>query len=165
MPEAVDRLKLVADEEEVLGGEQVDQLALEPVRVLELVHEHRAEAPALAVADRRVIAKEVPRVQLEILEVERGLAVLGGCVGVGEAPQQLLEERSVSCRELVERRLLDSVARLLVAREPVTWPAPGRQVGEVDQPLGRGRALQEVERTRRALTSRLGLLHPGGRPR
>ena len=161
VPEAVDRLELVADEEEVLGGEQVDQLALEPVRVLELVDEHRAEAPALAVADRRVIPQEVPRVQLEILEVERRLAVLGGCVGVGEAPQQLLEERPVSCRELVERRLLDRVARLLVAREPVTWPAPGRQVGEVDQPLGRGRALQQVERTRRALPGRLGLLHPG----
>ena len=161
VPEAVDGLKLVADEEEVLGGEQVDQLALEPVRVLELVHEHRAEAPALAVADRRVIPEEVPRVQLEILEVERRLRLLRGCVGVGEAPQQLLEEPAVSCRELVERSLLDCVARLLVAREPVTRPAARGQLGEVDQPLGRGRALQELDRARRALPSRLGLLHPG----
>ena len=161
VPEAVDGLKLVTDEEEVLGGEQVDELALEAVRVLELVHEHRAEVPALAVADRGVIPQEVPRVQLEILEIERGLTILGGCVGVGEAPQQLLEEPAVPCRELVERRLLDSVARLLVAREPVTRPAPGSQVGEVDQPLGRRRALEKVERPRRALPGRLGLLHPG----
>ena len=169
VPEAVDGLELVADEEEILGREQVDQLALEPVRVLELVDEHRAEAPALAVADRRVIPEEVPRAQLEIFEVERRLALLGGRVSVGEAPQELLEQRPVSDCELVERRLLDRVARLLVAREPVTWPAPGGQVGEIDEAVGRGRALQEVERTRRAPPRRLGLLHSGrvldGEPR
>ncbi len=141
--------------------EQIYQLALKAVRVLELVDEHRAEAPALALADRRVVPKEVPRVQLEILEVERRLALLRGRVGVGKASQQLLEEPSVSCGQLVERRLLDAVARLFVAREPVTRATPGGQVGEVDQPLGRGRALQEVERPRRALPRRLSLLHPG----
>ena len=46
MPEAVDRLELVADEEElgVRGAQQVDELALEAVRVLELVDHDRAEA-------------------------------------------------------------------------------------------------------------------------
>ena len=49
MPEAVDRLELVADEEalRVGAGEQVDELALEPVRVLELVHHEDAEAQLL----------------------------------------------------------------------------------------------------------------------
>ena len=53
--EAVDRLELVPDEEELVHAglsrldarEQVDELALEPVRVLELVHHERAEAPLL----------------------------------------------------------------------------------------------------------------------
>ena len=74
VPEAVDGLELVSHEEQVLGREQVDQLALEPVRVLELVHQHRAEAPALALADLGLVAQQVPRGQLEVLEVERGLA-------------------------------------------------------------------------------------------
>src|ERR1700757_5284270 len=61
--EAVDRLELVADEEELgLGGpEQVDDLRLEAVRVLELVDEDRAEAPLLALAELRLRAEEVAR--------------------------------------------------------------------------------------------------------
>ena len=161
VPEAIDRLELVADEEEILGREQVDQLALEAVRVLELVDEHRAEAPALLVADRGMVAKKVPRVQLEVLEVERRLGLFRGRVGVGEAPQELLEERAVAYGELVERRLLDCVARLLVAGEAVTRPAAGGEIGKVDQPVGRRRVLEELDRPRRVLSRRLGLLHPG----
>ena len=51
--EAVDGLELVADEEQLLARQRVDQLALEPVRVLELVDQHLPEPPALALADRR----------------------------------------------------------------------------------------------------------------
>ena len=43
--EAVDRLELVADEEQLLAGEQVDRIALEAVRVLELVDHDRAQPP------------------------------------------------------------------------------------------------------------------------
>ncbi len=53
--EAVDRLELVADEEHVLrrpAREQVDQLALQRVRVLELVDHDRAETQLLGLADR-----------------------------------------------------------------------------------------------------------------
>ena len=59
--EAVDRLELVADEEplRVGPGQQVDQLALEPVRVLELVDHDRAEAQPLALAQRLVVAQQV----------------------------------------------------------------------------------------------------------
>ena len=56
VPEAVDRLELVADEEEVVARDQVDQLALEAVRVLELVDADLAEAQLLALADRVVAA-------------------------------------------------------------------------------------------------------------
>ena len=80
--EAVDGLELVADEEELLPvralGEQVDDLALEPVRVLELVDHDRAEAPALALAHAGVVAEQVARGELEILEVERRLTLLRG---------------------------------------------------------------------------------------
>ena len=55
MAEAVDRLELVADEEQLLGRagtQQVDEIGLEAVRVLELVDHDRAEAELLDLADR-----------------------------------------------------------------------------------------------------------------
>ena len=60
VPEAVDRLELVADVEDVLrgaAGQEVDQLALERVRVLELVDHDRAEAQLLGLADPLVVAR------------------------------------------------------------------------------------------------------------
>ena len=86
VPEAVDRLELVADEEPLgaLTGEQVDQLALEPVRVLELVDHDRAEAQLLALAQVVVVAEQVAGAKLQILEVERRLAVLRRRVVVAE---------------------------------------------------------------------------------
>ena len=79
VPEAVDRLELVADEEDlgVLLGEQVDQLALQPVRVLELVDHDRAEPKLLACTNAAVVAEEVARSELEVFEIERRLAILG----------------------------------------------------------------------------------------
>ena len=175
VPEAVDRLELVADEEEVLGREQVDQLALEPVRVLELVHEHRAEAPALPLADRRVVAEQVAGGQLEVLEVERRLARLRRRVRVGEAPQQLLEQGAVARGELVEGGLLDRTPGLLVGREALRWPPRARELGEVEQPLGVRRSLEELERPRAARPRRAcvaarpcrrrGTARPRGAPR
>ena len=106
VPEAVDRLELVADEEELLlgaGAEEVDEVGLEAVRVLELVHHDRAEAELLGLPDRDVLAQELPRPQLQVLEVERRLAVLGLGVGGREAGQQLLQELAVTRGELLER--------------------------------------------------------------
>ena len=73
VPEAVDRLELVADEEElaVLARQQVDQFALEAVRVLELVDHDRAEPPAFALSDLVVLPEELAREDLQVLEVER----------------------------------------------------------------------------------------------
>ena len=89
--EAVDGLELVADEEELLVlralGEQVDDLALEPVRVLELVDHDRAEPPALPLPDPGVVPQEVAGSELEVLEVERRLAVLRRAVGAAERVQ------------------------------------------------------------------------------
>ena len=130
VPEAVDRLELVADEEDlgVLVREQVDELALQPVRVLELVDHDRAEAPALALADLGVVAQQLARQQLQVLEVERRLAVLGLAVGAVVGEQELLQLLAVAGGERLERGLLDRCARLVEL---------GRaQVGEVEQLLG-----------------------------
>ena len=119
VPEAVDRLELVADEEHLRragAARRVDQLALQAVRVLELVDHDRAEAQLLALAHVVVRAQQVARAQLEILEVEHRLAVLRGLVLLGEAVQQLLQELAVARRDLVERGLLDPAARLVVRR-------------------------------------------------
>ena len=94
--EAVDRLELVPDEEELVARDQVDHLALEAVRVLELVDADLPEAQLLALADRVVVAQQVARAELEILEVERRLAVLRRLVGALERLQQLLEQRAVA---------------------------------------------------------------------
>ena len=114
--EAVDRLELVADREHLRPrpGDQVDELALEPVRVLELVHHHGAEPELLALADGVVVAEEVAREELEVLEVEGRLAPLRLGVRVRERVEQLLEELAVCRRQLVQRRLLDGLAGALV---------------------------------------------------
>ena len=109
VPEAVDRLELVADEEHVsVRRDEVDQLALEAVRVLELVHHHRAETQLLAPADVLVRPQQVARAQLQVLEVEHRLAVLRGLVLRREAVEQILEEHAVARGDVVERRLLDA---------------------------------------------------------
>ena len=126
VPEAVDRLELVADEEPlgVGAGEEIHELALEPVGVLELVDHDRAEAQLLALPQRLVLPQQVARAELEILEVERRLAILGGRVRLGEAEQELLEQLAVAQRELVERCLLDR-ACALPRTSPHARPAPG----------------------------------------
>ena len=118
VPEAVDRLELVADEEHIARAQgsgapaqQVDDVALQPVRVLELVDHDRAEAQLLRLADLGVVAQQVARVELEVLEVERRLARLRGGVLGREEVEQLLQQLAVARGELVERRLLEPVAR------------------------------------------------------
>ena len=113
--------------------EQVDDLALEPVRVLELVDHDRAEAPALPLAHRGVVAEQVARGELEVLEVERRLAVLRRAVGGAEPVEELLEQVAVARGELVERRLLDAAAGLLVAGRPLAR-APSARRGRAAAP-------------------------------
>ena len=150
VPESIDRLELVADEEQLLAvgavGQQVDDLALEPVRVLELVDHDRAEAPALPLAHPGVVTQQVARRQLEVFEVECRLPVLAGTVGLAEALEQLLEQVAVACGELVQRRLLHAAPRLLVADRAL---AARLQLAEVEEPFGERPLGQELERARR----------------
>src|SRR5439155_5610206 len=146
MAEAVDGLELVADEEQLgrsrSGAEEIDELALEPVRVLELVDHDRAEAQPLAVADLGVVAKKVARRKLEVLEVERRLVLLRLSVGLGEAVEKLLQKVPVPGRQPVQRRLLDSLPRLLVDGPAI---AADPKLGEVEEPVGPRVALEHDE--------------------
>ena len=137
VPEPVDRLELVTDEEHLLRGpaaEQVDHLALERVRVLELVDHDPAEAQLLGLEDASVPDEQVAGEELEILEVERRLALLAGLVLGCEEVEQLLQERLVAGCDQLERRLLDVLASLLEGRGPRT---PGPERREVDQRVGK----------------------------
>ena len=136
VPEAVDGLELVPDEEQlgVLAREKVDQLALEAVRVLELVHHDRAEAPALALADLLVVAQELAREQLQVFEVEGGLAILGAAVGTIVGEQELLELLSVPRSQRLERCFLDRAARLFVGIGGLAGVAELAQVEQLLRP-------------------------------
>src|SRR4029453_17114813 len=91
-----------------------DQLALEPVRVLELVDADLPEAQLLARADRLVVAEQVASPQLEGVVIERGLAVLRSLVAALEPLQQLLEQLAVARGDGVQRSLLDRAPGLVV---------------------------------------------------
>ena len=96
--------------------DEVDQLALEPVRVLELVDHDHAEPQPRRLADVVVVAEEVAGCELEILEVDDRLASLRGRVLDAEALEQLLQQVAIVRRELLERRPLGCLARPLERR-------------------------------------------------
>src|SRR5439155_14982206 len=95
MAEAVDRLEFVPDEKELScrPAQQIHEVALQAIRVLELVDHDRAEPPLLALADQLVVAQQVARRELEILEVDRRLLSLRGRVCIRKAIEEILEQR------------------------------------------------------------------------
>ncbi|MDW8337807.1 MAG: hypothetical protein RMM28_01530, partial [Thermoleophilia bacterium] len=105
VPEAVDGLELVPDGED-LGdaglGDEVDELALETIRVLELVHHDEAEARPDGISDVLMGSEEVASVELQILEVEDRLGALRGRVLGGVAVEELLEEVPIARGERLE---------------------------------------------------------------
>src|SRR6185437_1543709 len=133
-------------EEDILRrpcGDQVDQLALECIRVLELVDNDRAEAELLDLAYACVVREQVAREQLEVLEVERGLALLPGRILDCEQAEQLLEQPALAERDELESRLLELLACLLVGRRPHALRA---ECLELDEPLGLEREVERVVR-------------------
>ena len=158
--EAVDRLELVADEEELRlrRPQQVDDLGLQAVRVLELVHEDRAEARLFALAELGLRAEQVARLELEVLEVERRLARLRLRVPGREQRQQLLQERPVASRGLVERRLLDRGERLAVRGRAI---AAGLEAAQVISRSGRRSRCEQLEEIRSGLALGVGRVGVG----
>ena len=94
----------------------------------------------IGVAHGHVVTEKIARGELEILEVDGRLAPLGGRVLRREALEQLLEQGAVVRSELLERRALDRLPRVLVRRGA---GATALQRGEVDDPL-RGRGLADA---------------------
>ena len=138
MPEAVDGLELVPHREdlgEVGMCHEVDQLALQAVRVLELVDHDHAKAQLRRLADLGVVTEQVARGELEILEVDRRLAPLRGGVLGREALEQLLQQVAVVRGELLERGPLGRLARRLERRGA---NAACRERAEIDELLRKG---------------------------
>jgi hypothetical protein len=112
---------------------EVDHLALEPVRVLELVDHDHAEPEPGRFANVLVVAKQVAGGELEILEVDDRLASLRSGVLDAEALEQLLQQIAIVRRELLERRPLGCLARPLERRGTC---ALARERREIDESLG-----------------------------
>ena len=94
--EAVDRLRVVADDREVavLGGEQLEPAVLGVVGVLVLVDEHPAERVRVAVADLLEQLEQVDRAEQQVVEVHRVGAVQLALVALVDVGDGLLEERA-----------------------------------------------------------------------
>ena len=136
VPEPVDRLELVADEEHLaFAGPSASRSTSSHWRRFvswnsSTISERKRSCSRSRIS--RVVAEEVARRELEILEVERRLALLGAGVRLVEAVEELLQELAVAGRDRVERRLLDPLPRFLVARGAL---APGAERGQVEQPV------------------------------
>ena len=93
--EGVDRLELVADQEQprVRAPERLDQRELQGVGVLELVDHQVAELLAVALAEPLVAAQQRHGLELEVLEVQRralGLQLLVALAERGDQRPELL---------------------------------------------------------------------------
>ena len=132
--------------------DEVDELALEQVRVLELVDHHDAEAQPRRLAYLLVVPKEIASRELEVLEVDDRLAPLRERVLGGEALEQLLEKHAIGCRELFQRGLLERLARVLVRGGACSAALERR---EVDDALRRGALRRDPARLGRVAPLRV----------
>ncbi len=147
--EPVDRLELVTHEEQLRlrRPQKIHDFRLQAVRVLELVHEDRAKAGLLALAQLRLGTEQVTRLELQVLEVERRLAPLRLGVALGEQRQQLLQKRPVARGRLVEGSLLDGRQRLAVRGRTI---AAGLEAGQIHQAVGTAVTLEQLEQLGRS---------------
>ena len=90
MAEAVDRLQLVADDDQLAArpAQRLDQPQLQAVGVLELVDQQVAEAAAVGLADLGPLEQPGGE-DLQVLEVDPGAALLGRLEAGREELQQL----------------------------------------------------------------------------
>ncbi len=90
--EAVDRLELVADREQVVALQRPQDAELDRVRVLELVDHDQLEA-LRPLGARRLVVQKVAGAQLEVVEVDRRPLGLRVVVGRAVAVQQRVDQR------------------------------------------------------------------------
>ena len=160
MAEGVDRLQLVTDRAGVVARHQLEQLELQGVRVLELVDHDALEALAVAGGDPGLAGQQVARQQLEVVEVDAAASALGRRVGVGVAPQQLVDERQRRDGEAIGQRRGVSLAGRAVGvgggRLQGVRGAPDLRALRVDGRAGLERAAADGERLARRVDGRPG---------
>src|SRR5262249_35618641 len=98
-----------------------------------------------------IVAEEVARCELQVLEVDHGLASLCARVLRAEPLQELLEELAIVGREILESRALGRLARLL---ERGRARAFAREGGEIHNTLRRRTLAQDAEELVRVSTIR-----------
>ena len=89
--EAVDRLLRIADREQVLVGDRLDQLELDTVGVLQLVDHDPLKALRVALAQLVACQKQLAGHQLEVLEVDARELALAVGISLAECGQQRVE--------------------------------------------------------------------------
>ena len=94
--------------------DEVDELALEQVRVLELVDHHDAEAQPRGLAYLLVVPKQIASRELEVLEIDDRLAPLRETRTRRRSARAAPGKARDRCRELFQRGLLEPLARVLV---------------------------------------------------
>jgi hypothetical protein len=159
-PETVDRLLRVADDEELAGGrgdvlppggvrirrrQEQQELGLERIGVLELVHEDVRQPPLQIGAHVRAVAHEVAGAQQEVEKIERRRARLQRLVTIDRLEELGMEQRrevgvGLTLETLERGQELavhpdDLIARaaLVVARLPGAWLAKLPFAQEIDQ--------------------------------
>ena len=98
--EAVDRLELVADREQVPALERLEQVQLQAVGVLELVDHQQREALAPA-RPLGVVGQQRAHAELEVVEVHAGAGGLALRVLGGEAAEQAVDQDQRGARVMV----------------------------------------------------------------
>ncbi len=145
-PEAVDRLRVVADTRHAaaVGAQERDDLGLQSVGVLELVDEHMVEALAHAGTGLRVCEHAVPeqeqvvvvqyllRILLVGVEREEGLEVALGVLTPREGDAEHLSERELR----VDAARVDVEARRLLREARAAAPQAELGAAKLHQVLG-----------------------------
>ena len=157
VPEAVDRLRLVADREQVPALQRLEHVELEPVGVLELVDHDQLEALRPARAQAVVAREQVAHAQLQVLEVDAGAGGLGRGVGAAEAGQQRVDQHERRSRVMVRAGGAVGLPGLAVGRAVVVL----ERLGAARQPRGVERAGQR----RAGARGRAGQRRAGARGR
>ena len=165
--EAVDRLELVADREQVVALQGLEDVELEPVRVLELVDHDQPEALGPALAAGRVGGEQVAHVELEVVEVEARAAGLGLRVGGAEAREQVGDLDQREPRVMVGAalavggpgRTVGRARRLVEGLQPLLELGVGEHGGDRHAIARAEHALAALQRVERLLEL---LAAPGG---
>ncbi len=177
VPEAVDRLQLVADREQVLAIERAQDRELARIRVLELVDHQQLEALRPGRAHGLALEQQALSEQLQVVEVDGRARLLQPLIGEAEAFEQLAEQRAHAGRlELLlrsiaskrgdgqARQALAAAAQLevdLLEHRADAVDAVGREhLGRLVAVLGQPRTHGLLERTS-PHTSRQPLLEHG----